>query len=98
MFTFDITGHYEDFVNQLVTSGRYSNPSEVVREGLRLLEQHEDDDEHKLATLRKLAKEGFDQLDRGEGIVLHGDEELEAFIREAGRKAAESVRRHTDVQ
>jgi len=33
--------HYEEFVKKQLDSGRYNNASEVVRAGLRLLEDHE---------------------------------------------------------
>lgn len=36
-----LTDKLEDFVNQLVEQGRYRSASEVVREGLRLLEIRE---------------------------------------------------------
>ncbi|QND16763.1 type II toxin-antitoxin system ParD family antitoxin [Rhizobium leguminosarum] len=32
--------HYEEFVRKQLESGRYKNASEVVRAGLRLLEDH----------------------------------------------------------
>ena len=37
----ELTDKLEEFVNQLVEQGRYRSASEVVREGLRLLEIRE---------------------------------------------------------
>jgi antitoxin ParD1/3/4 len=46
--------HFEDFIANQVTSGRYASTSEVVRAALRLFE----DNERKIATLRHLLEEG----------------------------------------
>ena len=46
--------HFDDFISEQIKSGRYGSASEVVRAGLRLLE----DSEHKLETLRNLLSEG----------------------------------------
>jgi len=56
--SYTLGARFESFVKQLVESGRYNNASEVVRDGLRLLEDHEKLREIKIAELRRLAEEG----------------------------------------
>ncbi|MEW8660451.1 MAG: type II toxin-antitoxin system ParD family antitoxin [Candidatus Thiodiazotropha endolucinida] len=46
--------HFESFITNQLNSGRFSSASEVVRAGLRLLEE----EETKLVTLRKMLHEG----------------------------------------
>ena len=46
--------HFESFITAQLENGRYASTSEVVRAGLRLLE----DEETKLSTLRKLLEKG----------------------------------------
>ena len=46
--------HFEGFIAQQIQEGRYASASEVVRAGLRLLE----DNERKIAGLRMLLEEG----------------------------------------
>ena len=62
--------------------GRYSNASEIVREALRLLEEQEQERKAKLNALRQAAKQGFDEIDQGKGIVLKGKKEIKQFIRD----------------
>jgi antitoxin ParD1/3/4 len=85
----NLTDHHDQLVEGLIASGRYKNASEVLRAGLRLLEQQTREDEQELATLRGLAAEAFDALDRGEGTTLEGDRQLAEFLGGIGRRAAE---------
>ena len=87
----NLTEHYSEFVDQLVASGRYKNASEVVRDGLRLLELKTSEGEQKLALLRSLAVEGFGQIDQGQGIELPTQQRLSAHIATLGRQAARTV-------
>jgi antitoxin ParD1/3/4 len=52
----------------------------VVREGLRLLEQREQEDKAKIEWLRAAAKEGFDAFDRGDYVTLNSEEDLDVFL------------------
>jgi antitoxin ParD1/3/4 len=36
-----LTSYWQDFINQMIASGRYNNRSEVIRAGLRSLEERE---------------------------------------------------------
>ncbi len=36
-----ITPHFEQLIDRFIASGRFNNKSEVIRAGLRLLEEHE---------------------------------------------------------
>ena len=47
-----LSKHFETFVRDQVESGRFNNVSEVVRAGLRLLEDQEQVNDMKLAELR----------------------------------------------
>ena len=76
----NLTEHYDQFITAKIASGRFSNASEIVREGLRLLEQREREDEAKLEWLRSAAREGFDELDRGEGMEFSSMSEFEAYL------------------
>lgn len=78
-----------DFIRQRVKDGQYQNASEVVRAGLRLLEQRELEDQLKLKRLRRLVKEGFAPIDRGEFETITPDS-LEAFVESVGAKSRTS--------
>ena len=48
--------YFEDFVDNRIVEGRYKNASEVIRAGLRLLEE----EENKIKVLRIAINEGID--------------------------------------
>lgn len=77
-----LTKHQEKVIKTLVGSGRYQNASEVLREGLRLVEQREATDAAKLRLLQEAARVGFAALDRGEFEEFTTADDLEARLQE----------------
>ncbi len=51
--SYTLGAHYESFVRDLVASGRYASASEVMRDGLRLVEEREQIRAAKLQALRR---------------------------------------------
>jgi antitoxin ParD1/3/4 len=78
----NLTARLDHFVERQVASGRYGNASEIVREALRLLEEQEQQRDAKLKALRQAAKQGFEEVDQGKGIVLHGKKAVSRFVAE----------------
>ena len=60
-----LTDHQADLVAKLVASGRYRNASEVMREGLRLVERRESEDEVRLEAMREAADTGIADIAAG---------------------------------
>lgn len=61
-----LSPHFEAFIRRQVDSGRFNNASEVVRAGLRLLEEREAEQAAKLKALREAIALG---LASGPGIA-----------------------------
>lgn len=80
-----IGDHFEAFVKAQVQQGRYASASEVIRDGLRALEEREQLRAAKLESMRAAIQEG---IDSGPGIPA--DEvfaELRARIRQVAGRA-----------
>jgi antitoxin ParD1/3/4 len=87
-----LTDHFDRFIEKQIRAGRFRNASEVMRAGLQLLEQRTQEEHEKLALLRALATEAFDQLDRGEGIALDSPEKLAEYISRVGKRVRGKAR------
>ena len=83
-----LTPELEQFVQERVASGRYQTASEVVREGLRLLELQERDRDAAHEALKAKLKRGAAQAERGE--VVDGEEFVEKLIRDVRSKSKKS--------
>lgn len=80
----NLAEHQAKFIQQRIKSGRYKNASEVVRAGLRLLEQQEAEDQLRLQALKKITQDAFASLDRGEHTTFT-PESLDAYLDKVDR-------------
>ena len=60
-----LTDRQTRFIGRMVKTGRYQNASEVLREGIRLVERQEAEDEARLKALREAANAGIADIDAG---------------------------------
>lgn len=82
-----LTEHQHDFVDALVQSGRYQNASEVLREGLRLIEERDRIETAKLKALKQGARKGWEDVAAGRYTEV-ADDRLEDFVGQLGLQAA----------
>ena len=80
--SYSIGKHFEQMIEGLIESGRYSTASEVMREGLRLVEEREEQRKVKLEALRAEIQKGFDS---GPAEEVDPSEWIES-IKERGRQ------------
>lgn len=81
-----LSQHQHELVESLVASGRYQNASEVLREGLRILEHQQEEHAAKIAALREAAVRGWADLAAG-GYDDIADDNLDDFIGQLGFQA-----------
>jgi antitoxin ParD1/3/4 len=75
-----LTPALDQYVREKVESGLYNNASEVVREALRLLQDHEEIRQLKLSRLRDELAKGIDDLAAGRSLSFATDDELAAYF------------------
>jgi antitoxin ParD1/3/4 len=75
-----LTDHQDDFIDRLVASGRYQNASEVLREGLRLVEQREVEEKDRLKNLREAARLGIADVEAGRARDFPSTAELRTHL------------------
>lgn len=86
-----LTTHHETLIESLVSAGRYQNASEVLREGLRLIEEREAREAAKLQALQEAARTGFADINESRHRDV-ADDELDDYLTALGRDASRRVR------
>jgi len=81
-----LTEHQAELIEKLVDSGRYQNASEVLREGLRLVESREAEDGARLEALREAARVGIDDLETGRYTAFGSFADLDGYLRKVTNK------------
>ena len=82
-----LTDHQARLVERLVDSGRYQNASEVLREGVRLVEQREAEHAGRLRALREAAAAGIADIDAGDYRTFEALEPLREHLDLLSREA-----------
>ena len=60
-----LSDHQSELIEHLVASGRYQNASEVLREGLRLIERRDEEESVRLEALKNAIRLGLEDLEAG---------------------------------
>lgn len=86
-----LTDHQANVVEQLVSSGRYQNASEVLRDGLRMIETREAEDAYRLEALRSAVKIGVADMEAGRLMIFDSKESLGSHLKSIASKAIAGV-------
>ena len=82
-----LTQYQATFVEGLVASGRYQNASEVLREGLRLVEQRENQEAAHLEALRHAVAVGDADIQAGRYVSFDSAAQIGTHLQALSAKA-----------
>jgi antitoxin ParD1/3/4 len=82
-----LTDHQATLVEELVSTGRYQNASEVLREGLRLIEAHEAQDNARRYALRQALQVGIADIEAGRFQSFESPADLRNCLSKIASKA-----------
>ena len=87
-----LTDHQEELIDALVKKGRYQNASEVLREGLRLIESREAEEKVRLKALRDAARIGIEDVDAGRVRDFTNTSELRQHLDSLAKRTITTAR------
>nr|WP_266101501.1 type II toxin-antitoxin system ParD family antitoxin [Alloalcanivorax marinus] len=82
-----LSDHQHELVETLVRSGRYQNASEVLREGLRMIELREQQEAARLQLLKDAAARGWSDIEAGRYQEV-AEDRLDDYLGQLGQSAA----------
>ena len=80
-----LTDHQAELIDTLVESGRFQNASEVLREGVRLVEKQEADEVVRLEALRAALRVGIVDIEAGRSRVFTDSKALRRHLKSLTR-------------
>jgi antitoxin ParD1/3/4 len=86
-----VTDRQASFIEKMVNAGRYQNASEVLREGLRMVEQREAENTAKLKALRAAAQMGIDSIEAGRYTAFDSPGALRVYLKAIADKAVNNA-------
>lgn len=90
-----LTDHQAELIERLVASGRYQNASEVLREGLRLIESRDAEEKARLKALRDAASLGIADVEAGRFRDFDSVSALRKHVTSLTRSAHSKHRAHS---
>ena len=82
-----LTDEQTRLIERLVASGRYQNASEVLRDGLRLLDRREQEEAARLDALRNAADLGIEDIEAGRYRTFDTPEALRSHLERLAQRA-----------
>jgi antitoxin ParD1/3/4 len=82
-----LTDYQTQLIERLVSSGRYQNASEVLREGLRLVEDQEAQAKARLKALREAVRSGIADLEAERFRTFDAPSDFDRYLESAQGRA-----------
>ena len=92
-----LTEYLSELVTRLVASGRYQNASEVMREGLRLVERQASEEKIRLTAMREAAEVGIADISAGRYRTFDTADTLRDYLSNVSAETLSDPTSHDDT-